>query len=96
MKLRKDTFKKYKIAWVFFAFLIWMAFFDSNSLWSLYKIHQESVGLRKENEFYKTQIEDVKHQQEMLFSNKANLERFAREKYLMKDSSEDIFIIIEK
>lgn len=96
MKLRKDIFKKYKIAWVFLAFLVWMAFFDSNSLWSLYKIHQESVGLSKENEFYKTQIEDVKHQQEMLFSNKANLERFAREKYLMKDSSEDIFIIIEE
>lgn len=31
-----------------------------------------------------------------LLSNRDNLEKFAREQYLMKNSNEDIFIIIDK
>jgi cell division protein FtsB len=31
-----------------------------------------------------------------LFSNAKNLEKYAREKYLMKRDDEDVFIIIKK
>ena len=43
-------------------------------------------------------VEIEKNRQELqsLVSSKKNLEKFAREKYLMKKDNEDIFVILEK
>jgi cell division protein FtsB len=52
--------------------------------------------LENEKEYYLEKIEEVKKDQEELMGNRELLEKFAREKYLMKKESEDIFIIEEK
>jgi hypothetical protein len=43
--------------------------------------------------FYEEKIKDDRSKLEELQSNPANLEKFAREQFLMKKENEDVFII---
>ena len=53
-------------------------------------------SLENEKEFYQEKIKEVEKDRAELMTNKELLEKFAREKYLMKKETEDIFIIEEK
>ena len=78
------------------AFIIWMIFFDRNDLFSQYEYHQQLSKLKQEQEFYKTQTAQVNKDLDELTSDKAKLEKFAREKYLMKKDNEDVFVIVHE
>ena len=73
-------------------FLVWMMFFDENSYLNHRKFNKEIEELKKTNEFYKNKIEKDKEMIERL-QDSLQLERFAREKYLMKKKNEDVYII---
>lgn len=77
-------------------FLIWMIFLDSNDLITRFKMSMKMRSLQNEKEFYQEKITEVKKDKQELTTNKQLLEKFAREKYLMKKPTEDIFIIEEK
>ena len=79
-----------------FCFLIWMMFLDSNDLISRFKMTTKVRSLENEKEFYIEKISEVEKDRQELMTNKELLEKFAREKYLMKKESEDIFIIQEE
>ncbi len=53
-------------------------------------------SLENEKEFYQEKIAEVEKDRKELMTNKELLEKFAREKYLMKKDKEDIFIIQEE
>jgi cell division protein DivIC len=53
-------------------------------------------SLENEKEFYQEKIKEVEKDRAELMTNKELLEKFAREKYLMKKETEDIFIVEEK
>ncbi len=92
MKRLVDLFKnKYFLASV--AFVVWMIFFDKNDLFSQYQYRQQLNKLKQERDFYKKQTTDVNTQLQELTTNQAALEKFAREKYLMKKDNEDVFIV---
>ena len=76
-------------------FLVWMTFLDSNDLISRYKMGAKLRSLERENKFYVEKIKQVEKDREELMTNKELLEKFAREKYLMKKESEDVFIVQE-
>ena len=78
------------------AFLIWIAFLDSNNLISRFSLTSKLNGLEREKEFYERKIEEVAKDQKELFGNEETLEKYAREKYLMKRESEDVFVIVEE
>ncbi|MBD1393137.1 FtsB family cell division protein [Mucilaginibacter glaciei] len=78
------------------AFVIWMIFFDRNDLFSQYEYHQQLNKLKQEQLFYKAETEKVNKDLDELTSDKAKLEKFAREKYLMKKDNEDIFVIVHE
>jgi cell division protein DivIC len=77
-------------------FLVWMLFLDSNDLISRFKLGSKLRNLNNEKEYYQAKIADVEKDREELMTNKELLEKFAREKYLMKKETEDIFIIQEE
>jgi len=76
-------------------FLTWLTFFDKNDFLTTsayrYKLHQ----LRAEKVYYEEEIRKNKAYLEHLETNPDNLERFAREEYLMKKDNEEIFVIVE-
>jgi cell division protein DivIC len=77
-------------------FLVWMLFLDSNDLISRFKLGAKLRNLNNEKEYYQAKITDVKKDRQELMTDKELLEKFAREKYLMKKEKEDIFIIQEE
>lgn len=77
-------------------FFIWMLLFDSNDLVSQIKLNQKLSTLESQKDYYLEKIEEVKKDREELLSDVALLEKFAREKYLMKKDSEDLYIIVEE
>lgn len=78
------------------AFLVFVTFFDNDSFIERYKSVKKLNELKKQKEFYKSEIEKDKIRLIELQTDKENLEKFAREKYLMKNPNEDIFVIIEE
>src|ERR1700761_158287 len=76
------------------AFIVWMIFFDKNDLFSQYQYHQQLSKLKTERDFYIKQTSSVSKDLNELTSDPAKLEKFAREKYLMKKDNEDVFVIV--
>ncbi|MCC8424030.1 septum formation initiator family protein [Mucilaginibacter sp. UR6-11] len=95
MKRLIDLFKN-KFFLVTVAFVIWMVFFDKNDLLSQYQYHQEVSKLKAERDFYKEQNIKVSKDLDELNSDPQKLEKFAREKYLMRKDNEDVFVIVKE
>lgn len=77
------------------AFVIWLAFFDSNNLVLRMKLKQQLKELREEKQFYLDEIRKDSLLIREILTDSAELERFAREKYLMKKAGEDLFLVID-
>lgn len=78
------------------AFLVWMTFLDSNDLINRVRLSAKQRSLENEKEYYSEKIQEVEKDRAELMGTPELLEKFAREKYLMKRESEDIFVIDEK
>lgn len=78
------------------AFLLWMTVFDENNFIALYKTKQKLNELEQDKTYYTTEIAANKENLNELMSSMDNLEKFAREKYLMKRDNEDIFVFVEE
>ena len=78
------------------AFIVWMLFFDRNDLSSQMHYTKQRENLEAEKDFYEKEIYKVEKSLEELNSDPKMLEKFAREKYLMKKENEDIYIIVEE
>jgi cell division protein FtsB len=74
-------------------FIIWMLFIDSNDLYSQFKKRGKLKELEQQKAYYTQMIKEVEKDREELLSNNELLEKFAREKYLMKKESEDLYIL---
>tara|TARA_B110000114_G_scaffold7847_1_gene7964 strand:- start:230 stop:547 length:318 start_codon:yes stop_codon:yes gene_type:complete len=77
---------------IFTPFLIWMLFFDENSYRVHRKFNQEIRDLESTISFYQMKIAEDKATIDKL-GDSLQLERFAREQYLMKKENEDIYIV---
>ncbi len=76
--------------------LLWMLFIDSNDLISQFQLRSKLSNLEKEKAYYIEKIEEVKQDRDQLFSDMDKLEKYAREKYLMKKETEDVYVIVEE
>lgn len=77
-------------------FIIWITFFDRNDVISKYNSYVQLQELKKEKLFYIESISKDKNRIHLLKTDVKNLEKYAREEYLMKQDNEDLFIIINK
>lgn len=68
-------------------------FFSDSSILKRIKYDNEIKNLESQIEFYRNQTQIDKEKLNELQSNKDNLEKFARENYLMKKENEEVFII---
>jgi cell division protein FtsB len=63
---------------------------------SRYKLSAKLSSLEGEKEYYAEKIKEVEKDHKELMGTRELLEKFAREKYLMKKSTEDIFVVVEE
>ena len=90
-EMKKLLKNKYILTLLIFG--IWMIFFDQNSYLSQRKINKELNQLEARKKVYINQNELLKVQRENLLGSFDNLEKLAREKYLMKRDYEDVYLV---
>jgi cell division protein FtsB len=93
-KIKRILLNKYVFTFLVFAVVI--IFFDHNNLISRFTTDRKTRQIEREIEHYEQQIKSNRQQINKLQTDKDSLEKFAREKYLMKKQDEEIFIIKEK
>lgn len=76
-------------------YVIWMFFFDQNNLVDRMKMSGEIRQLQADREYYMEQITKDSTRLHELSTDKDNLEKYAREQFLMKKKNEDVFVVIE-
>jgi cell division protein FtsB len=91
--VKRILLNKYLIVFVVFA--VFVTFFDNHNLIKRWKTAQKINQLEQELKYYQDEIKATKRKKNELQSSNENLEKFAREQYLMKKQNEDIFIIKE-
>ncbi len=77
-------------------FIIWMLFFDQNNMVDRIRMGLEIRQLEDDREYYQEQILKDSTSLSELTTNKENLEKYAREQFLMKKDNEDVFVVIEE
>ena len=82
---------KYLLTGVFFA--VWMVFFDPKDILSNLYRRDKLNELQTSELHLKEQITDAKQELDLLKNNAQSIEKYAREKYLMKKDNEDLFIV---
>lgn len=80
---------------VFVGFVVWMTFFDNNNFISKYKSYNQMKDLENEIKKVEEQTKKNKTKLDSLQNNKEELERYARENYMMKTADEDIYVVEE-
>ena len=82
---------KYLLTGVFF--VIWMVFFDPKDILSNLERRDKLNELQTSELHLKAQITNAKQELDLLKNNAQSIEKYAREKYLMKKDNEDLFIV---
>ncbi|MCC7401984.1 MAG: septum formation initiator family protein [Chitinophagaceae bacterium] len=82
---------KYLIS--FIVFVVILVFFDKNDLFTQLTRQHELKDLQQSKQYYSTQIAIERKELEELKNDPATLEKYAREKYLMKRDNEELFLI---
>jgi cell division protein FtsB len=77
------------------AFAVWMVFFDSSSVMNRVKYREKLNSLKQEKHFYLEEIKKDSILSQKLLSDSAEIEKVARESYLMKKEKEDVFLVID-
>jgi cell division protein DivIC len=76
------------------AFLVWMFLFDANDFVKQYDMYAKWQELDTDKDYYLREIDKVKKERAELLSSPELLEKFAREKYIMKRPGEDVFVLV--
>ena len=75
---------------------VWLCFFDRNDLFTQMELKDKVNKLAGERDYYMNEIINNKREIKELQTDAKSLEKFAREKYLMKKDNEEVFVIVKK
>ena len=92
IKMGYGGLKSLQIGVILFIIVMLFFFSDSNVMKRI-ESDREIKSLNKQIEFYRKKTEADKAKLHELQSDKDNLEKFARENYLMKKENEEVFVI---
>ena len=92
MKNRVLKFIKSTSGIIIILFIVWMIFFDSNSILIHSELNNDIEELNEQKSYYENEIKKDNIELEMIQSD-SGLEKYAREKLFMKKENEEIFLI---
>ena len=92
MKDLTIKFLKNSYVIIIIIFVIWMIFFDSNSILVHNELNNDINDLNNQKEYYKNEIERDNIELNQIKTD-SGLEKYAREKLFMKRENEEIFLI---
>ena len=74
-------------------FVIWMLFFDPKDILSDIERRDKLDELQNSEQHLKQLITESREELDLLKNNAQSIEKYAREKYMMKKDNEDLFIV---
>ncbi len=80
----------------FIVFIVWILFFDNNSLIRQVQRKYQIVKLNKEIAYYKKELVKTKQEEKALKYSDEYFEKFVRENYLLKKPNEVLYIFSEE
>jgi cell division protein DivIC len=92
-KVFRFFINKYSITTLIF--VAWLIFFDSNNILTNMRTKDKLNELKKEKRFYIDEIKKDSVLIQKLLYDTLELEKYAREKYLMKKNNEDLYLLID-
>ena len=69
--------------------------YEDYNIKTRYANAQKIKKLEAEIRYYQEETKKNKEKLDLLQSDKENLERFAREQFIMKKDSEDVFVVVD-
>ena len=99
MKLltHSPSWLKNKYVLTVIGFAVWMLFFDDRDVYNTYFKQRSELNTLQDNKVYfEKQITATSKELDQLKINAATIEKYAREKYLMKRDNEDLFVVVSK
>jgi cell division protein FtsB len=91
---RIPSWLKNKYALSAICFFVWIMFIDDRDfITTHFRYVNELHKLEVQKKYYEDQISTVQAELDQLKHNPATLEKYAREKYLMKRDNEDLFLV---
>ncbi len=90
------SFLKNKYILTLIILVTWILFFDKNDLKTQIEFRKEVKQLEEERNYFAKENAEITRDLKDLTTNQKTIEKFAREKYLMKRDNEDIFVIVEE
>jgi cell division protein FtsB len=76
-------------------FIVWMLFFDPRDIFTQAAHSRELKQLQTSKAWYEQEIAKESAEAEQLKNNPATIEKYARERYLMKRQNEELFLVPE-
>ena len=92
MNKKFTNFFKNPMVFIVLIFVIWMIFFDTNSLIIHNELSNDIDKLNNQKKYFTNEINKDKSELKLLQTD-SGLEKYAREKLFMKKENEDIFLI---
>ncbi|WP_321286954.1 septum formation initiator family protein [uncultured Sunxiuqinia sp.] len=77
-------------------FVLWVGFFDEHSLLQHFQNKRKLARYTEQEAYLKNKIVSDKRKIHELQTNQTNLEKFAREEFLMKKENEDVYVVVEE
>ena len=92
MNKKFTNFFKNPMVFIVLIFVIWMIFFDTNSLIIHNELSNDIDKLNNQKKYFTNEINKDKSELKLQQTD-SGLEKYAREKLFMKKENEDIFLI---
>jgi cell division protein FtsB len=80
----------------FVVWLVWILFLDNNNIKVVMSNRMKMKELEKEKSILEDKIKQVKKERNEVFGTPKMLEKWAREKYLMRKPHEDVYVIVDE
>ncbi len=94
--LKKALTRRRLIMLFILLFAIWMLFLDDFNIFRQMTLSNKIQTMEEQKQYYQNEIKNDSAMIKTLRTNLDSLEKYAREKFLMKKEHEDIFQVIEK
>ncbi len=75
--------------------VVWLTFFDRSNLLKQFDMALELRQMQKQKEFFEKELAKVKTEEAEVLGSMASLEKYGREKYLMKKEGETVFVLVD-
>jgi cell division protein DivIC len=96
-KLSSIFFVKYRFYIISTLILaVWLIFFDRSNLIKQFDMALELRYLQAQRDFFKQELENIKQEEKEVLGSYTSLEKYAREKYLMKKEGETVFVLVDE